>query len=340
MSDWLSLNDVSIAYEQMPVVEHCSFSLAQGNVLSLLGPSGCGKSTILKGIAGLLSIHAGEIVLNDTRIAGQGVHIAPQVRNVGMIFQDYALFPHLNVFDNIAFGLRGVAKASRQEKVRAMLDMVRLNELSARYPHELSGGQQQRVAIARALVREPNLLLLDEPFSNLDNEVRESLMSEMQQLFSAQNMTAIFVTHNKAEAFALADYVAVMEDGNIAQIATPRALYDAPANAEIAAFLGHGATVRFAKNGALWQSSAGDLPASARAQLMVREESANTIDIFLRPHQLLLAADAEHGNASIEQVRFLGDFCQYRVALAEQMLDVICKNRLQVGQRARLKVRL
>ncbi|UJF23836.1 ABC transporter ATP-binding protein [Suttonella sp. R2A3] len=340
MHNYLSLDHVSIAYGRNEVVHDCSLSLAQGDILSLLGPSGCGKSTILKAIAGLLPISAGTMTLNNTVIAGNGVHVAPQARQVGMIFQDYALFPHLTVAENIGFGLRGLAKAARQEKVSNMLEIVRLHELSKRYPHELSGGQQQRVAIARALVREPNLLLLDEPFSNLDNEVRERLIGEIQQLFAEQNMTAIFVTHNKTEAFALSDQVAVMEEGNIAQIATPRALYDAPANADIAAFLGHGATVRFKKQGETWQSSLGTIPASARGQLMVREEHSETIDVYLRPHQLLLSADTTDGNATIERVRFLGDFCEYRVALAEQTLNVVCKNRLQVGDQARLQVRL
>ncbi|MBV7433537.1 ABC transporter ATP-binding protein [Cardiobacteriaceae bacterium TAE3-ERU3] len=340
MMKWLELDNVSIAYAQREVVRGCSFIIPKGEILSLLGPSGCGKSTILKAIAGLLPVTQGEIYLNEQLMSSADTMIAPQGRQVGMIFQDYALFPHMTVAENVAFGLHNIDKHKRQERVLAMLDMVRLADYAARYPHALSGGQQQRVAIARAMAREPHLMLLDEPFSNLDNEVREQLMSEMKQLFRRHGMSAVFVTHNKAEAFALADQVAVMGDGIIAQIASPRELYDHPADEQIAAFLGHGSVVRFRKNGDEWQCGAGILPSNKLAEIMVQYEDERSADVFLRPHQLLLAADTEKGNALIERAQFLGDFSIYHVALPEQTVQVVCKNRLAPGDRARLTLRV
>lgn len=338
MSEWLRFDGVSIAYAQRDVVRDCSFVLGKGQILSLLGPSGCGKSTVLKAIAGLLPISAGSIHLNGVLMSSREVLIPAQSRQVGMIFQDYALFPHLTVAENVAFGLRELPKRMRQEKVMAMLDVVRLTDYATRYPHALSGGQQQRVAIARAMVREPHLLLLDEPFSNLDNAVRQQLMAEMRQLFSLHGMTAIFVTHNKVEAFALSDQVAVMGDGVIAQMATPCDLYDHPADGDIAAFLGHGTLLRLHKAASGWACGAGLLSEAQCATLMVQDAGAEAMTVLLRPHQLALTADPVHGNALIDSAQFLGDFSLYRVMLPEQTVEVMCKHRLAVGERVRLSL--
>ncbi|MDO5091252.1 MAG: ABC transporter ATP-binding protein [Cardiobacteriaceae bacterium] len=337
MNPCLELRNVHLAYGSTDIIRHASFALARGEILSLLGPSGGGKSTLLRAIAGLLPVKSGEIVMQGATVSSPAVHLVPQRRQVGMIFQDYALFPHLDVLGNIAFGIEHLRKAERMARAREMMRVVQLDGLEKRYPHQLSGGQQQRVAIARALVREPACLLLDEPFSNLDNAVREALMDDMQRLFRARGISAIFVTHNKAEAFALADRVAVLQAGEIGQMDTPTALYDHPANDDIAAFLGHGATLRFAKEGDGWANSAGRIPFAARAQVMLRGESGEHADIFLRPHQLILRRDAG-GNGEVEQARFLGDFSLYRVRLDDQRADVLCKNRLQVGDRVQLGI--
>lgn len=337
MNPCLELRNVHIAYGGADIIRGVSFTLARGEILSLLGPSGGGKSTLLRAIAGLMAVKSGEIVMQGKTVSSPAVHIAPQRRQVGMIFQDYALFPHLDVLGNIAFGLEHLRKAEREAKAREMMSVVQLDGLEARYPHQLSGGQQQRVAIARALVREPACLLLDEPFSNLDNAVREAVMDDMQRLFRARGISAIFVTHNKAEAFALADRVAVLQAGEIGQMDTPTALYDHPANDGIAAFLGHGATLRFVRSADGWENSAGRIPFAASARIMLRAEQGDHADIFLRPHQLILRRDA-HGNALVEQARFLGDFSLYRVCLDDQRADVLCKNRLQVGERVHLGI--
>lgn len=337
MTICLQLDGVSVAYGRREVVRDCSFALPRGMILSLLGASGCGKSTLLKAIAGLLPLHRGEIRMQGRVVASPHIHVAPQMREVGMIFQDYALFPHLTVQENIAFGLAHLPKGERDARVHEMLGVVQMRDLHARYPHQISGGQQQRVAIARALVREPACLLLDEPFSNLDNAVREALLDDMQRLFRARGISAVFVTHNKTEALAMSDMVAVIRKGTIAQIDTPTALYDHPASDEIAAFLGHGALLRFAKGAKEWVSSAGSLGAAQRANVMVRAEDADSAEVFLRPHQFVLASDGQ-GNGAIESARFLGDFSLYRVRLAEQTVEVLCKQRLHVGENVRLRL--
>lgn len=335
----LQLDQVAVAYGGQTVIHECSFALRRGEILSLLGPSGGGKSTLLKAIAGLLPLRSGEMRMQGELVANAQVNVPPQRREVGMIFQDYALFPHLTAAENIAFGLAHVPKKERLARAEEMLAVVQLQGFAQRFPHELSGGQQQRVAIARALVREPRCLLLDEPFSNLDNAVRESLIDDMQRLFRSRGISAIFVTHNKAEAFALSDRVAIIRDGMIAQIDTPTGLYDHPATDDIAAFLGHGATLRFATRENGWHSSAGMIAFAARDKVMVRAQHDDFAEIFLRPHQFVLGADAS-GNGQIESARFLGDFSLYRVNLAEQSVDVLCKQRLQVGDRVRLRLSL
>ncbi|MCH2241777.1 MAG: ABC transporter ATP-binding protein, partial [Aquabacterium sp.] len=205
----------------------------------LLGPSGCGKTTVLRAIAGFEPVAAGRILLGGEPVSVPGRQLPPERRRIGMVFQDYALFPHLTVAGNVGFGLpRGAAAG---ERVQAMLDTVALAHAAQRYPHELSGGQQQRVALARALAPQPRLLLLDEPFSNLDVELRERLAAEVRQVLKASGTTAILVTHDQHEAFAIADEIGLMEDGRIQQWDTAYNLYHRPANRRVADFIGQGA---------------------------------------------------------------------------------------------------
>lgn len=192
------------------VVEDFSLALDAGQIGCLLGPSGCGKTTLLRAIAGFEPVRAGSIRLGDTLLSSTSVHLPPERRRVGMMFQEYALFPHLTAAQNVAFGLRRLDRASRQARVDAMLTLVGLADLGTRYPHELSGGQQQRIALARALAPSPTLLLLDEPFSNLDAGTREHLAAEVREILKRAGQTAILVTHNEAEAKAMADRVCVM----------------------------------------------------------------------------------------------------------------------------------
>lgn len=222
------------------IVHALSFSLARGDIGCLLGPSGCGKTTVLRAIAGFEPLLAGRITLGGREISSAGVTAPPETRQVGVVFQDYALFPHLSVADNIAFGLRKLAKPQRMQRVRALLTLVGLSAQGDKYPHELSGGQQQRVALARALAPKPDLLLLDEPFSNLDVDLRERLAAEVRDILKASGTTAVLVTHDQHEAFAIADQIGVMQAGEIVQWDSAYNLYHRPASRFVADFIGHG----------------------------------------------------------------------------------------------------
>lgn len=217
------------------VVSHLSFTLHTGEILALLGPSGCGKTTTLRTIAGFESPSQGRIFLH-----GQDVtDLPPQHRRIGIVFQDYALFPHMSVLENICFGMRLIVQRERPAKAQQWLALMELQGLESRYPHELSGGQQQRVALARTLAAEPDLVLLDEPFSNLDAALRESTRKEMRRLFKQTGTTVILVTHDQAEALSFADKVGVMSQGKLCQFNTPENIYQTPNSAFVAEFLGH-----------------------------------------------------------------------------------------------------
>jgi iron(III) transport system ATP-binding protein len=215
----LALEGVRLAYEGARgthvVVDHFDLALDSGQIGCLLGPSGCGKSTVLRAIAGFEPVRAGTISLGDMLLSSPVLHLPPERRRVGMMFQEYALFPHLTAAQNVAFGLRRSTRAERQARVAAMLALVGLSDAGSRHPHELSGGQQQRIALARALAPQPALLLLDEPFSNLDGITRQRLTVDVRDILRAAGQTALLVTHNEAEAEVMADQVGVMHDGRL-----------------------------------------------------------------------------------------------------------------------------
>ncbi len=235
---WLALTGISVAYGRRAVVQNFSLALPRGTVGCLLGPSGCGKTTVLRAIAGFEPVLAGEVWLDGQVVSSATQQLPPEQRRIGMVFQDHALFPHLTVAANVGFGLRGVPDAAL--RVQQMLDTMGLGGSGARYPHELSGGQQQRVALARALAPTPRLLLLDEPFSNLDIELRERLGAELRALLKAAGTTALLVTHDQHEAFAIADEIGVMSAGRIQQWDSAYNLYHRPANRFVADFVGQG----------------------------------------------------------------------------------------------------
>lgn len=237
----LELDHICLSYPAQKgtqsVVCDLSLTLAEGQIACLLGASGCGKTTVLRAIAGFEPLDRGEIRLAGRLLSSATEQMDPEHRQVGMMFQDYALFPHLTVAQNIAFGLRRDNRSERKTKVDRLLDMVDLGSHAEHYPHQLSGGQQQRVALARALAPEPSLLLLDEPFSNLDIDARERLAFEVRDILKAAGRTALLVTHNQAEAFAIADQVGIMQRQTLVQWDTPYALHQNPATPEIAAFI-------------------------------------------------------------------------------------------------------
>ncbi len=236
---WLVLDQISVAYGRKPVVLALSMSLPVGSIGCLLGPSGCGKTTVLRAIAGFEPVLAGSITLGGRVVSTAGLQVPPEQRRIGMVFQDHALFPHLTVAANVGFGLRGQADAPA--RVLKMLETVGLAHAAQRFPHELSGGQQQRVALARALAPAPALLLLDEPFANLDVELRERLGAELHLLLKDAGTTALMVTHDQHEAFAIADEIGIMCEGRIQQWSSAYSLYHQPSNRFVADFVGQGA---------------------------------------------------------------------------------------------------
>jgi iron(III) transport system ATP-binding protein len=236
----LALQDVSKRYapDQPAAVDGLTLTVAQGEILALLGPSGCGKTTALRLVAGFETPDSGRVAIRGETMAGPGRWVPPEERGVGIVFQDYALFPHLTVAENVGFGLHQLGRSARPERIRQILELVGLETLAGRYPHELSGGQQQRVAVARALAPAPALILLDEPFSNLDADLRAQMRDEVERLLRNTGTTGIFVTHDQEEALTLADRVGVLNQGRLEQLDTPARIYHHPATPFVAEFVG------------------------------------------------------------------------------------------------------
>jgi len=290
-------------------VDDLTFGLDAGCILALLGPSGCGKTTTLRLIAGFEAPDAGQIAIGGRVVARAGhVGVPPEERSVGVVFQDYALFPHLTVEANVAFGVSRRPRAERQARVARMLELVGLAEFAGRYPHELSGGQQQRVATARALAPEPALLLLDEPFSNLDADLRAQMRDEVQKLLRTTGTTAIFVTHDQEEAFTIADEVGVLNRGRLEQLGTPETIYHHPATPFVAAFVG----------------AADFLPGLVTSQGVVTEigvfgnvegrEPGEKVRVMIRPDDVTFVPD-ESGAAVLVQRYFRGSENLYCLGL-------------------------
>jgi len=227
-------------YGRLNAVNDISIDVEKGDIVALLGPSGCGKTTTLRCVAGLEKPDDGEIIINGKTVFSRNVFIPPEKRGVGMVFQSYALWPHMNVFDNVAYPLklRRYTRPEIRKRVLKALELVGLREMEYKFPSQLSGGQQQRVALARAIVYEPQLILLDEPLSNLDAKLREKVRGELKYLLKKIGLTALYVTHDQEEAFVIADRVALMDAGRIVQVGTPMEIYEKPANKFVAEFIG------------------------------------------------------------------------------------------------------
>jgi iron(III) transport system ATP-binding protein len=242
--DILTLHDIACRYDDRLAVRGLSLRVPRGSIVGLLGPSGCGKTTVLRAIAGFHPLEGGEIRIGGRLVSAQGFTLPPEKRRLGVVFQDYALFPHLTVAGNVGFGLRHLARAAGRQVVQEMLSLVGLPDMADRYPHELSGGQQQRVALARALAAKPDLVLFDEPFSSLDVELRERLSAELREILKRQGTSAVLVTHDQHEAFAMGDQVGIMHEGRLVQWDTPYNLYHQPCCRFVADFIGQGVFLR------------------------------------------------------------------------------------------------
>ncbi|MEY4725663.1 MAG: hypothetical protein RLZ36_290 [Pseudomonadota bacterium] len=286
---------VSYPERSRPSVDRVTLALRAGEMGVLIGPSGCGKTTLLRAVAGLERVSAGEIRLSQSTVSNATVHVEPEARRIGMVFQDYALFPHLSVEDNICFGLHQQPRAQREARVHEVLALVGLASSAQRYPHELSGGQQQRVALARALAPKPQLLLLDEPFSNLDVELRERLALEVRGILKEAQATALFVTHDQMEAFAIGDVIGVMSEGRLHQWDDAYTLYHRPATRFVAEFIGHGvftpATLREVNNQVVVHTAMGDLVDVAECPLP-RAFAEGACDVLLRADDIVHDDDA------------------------------------------------
>ncbi|SFN89013.1 iron(III) transport system ATP-binding protein [Formivibrio citricus] len=292
----LEIDQLAVSYNGNPVVSGLALQLEEGEIGCLLGASGCGKTTVLRAVAGFEPVRGGTIRLAGATVGAPGRSVPPEQRRVGMVFQDYALFPHLDIAANVGFGLGKMNRAGRAERVRAMLALVGLEAMAQRYPHELSGGQQQRAALARALAPSPQLILLDEPFSNLDAELREKLAQDVRAILKAAGTTALLVTHDQHEAFAMADRVGVMHAGQIRQWSTPYDLYHRPMDRFVADFIGEGAWLAAEVN------EAGEVTTELGVLNGIRcAEDATTrqLDVLIRPDDLV------HDDTSPQKARVL-----------------------------------
>ena len=334
----LIIKDLAYQYNATQVLSELNLNVEQDEIVCLLGASGCGKTTTLKAIAGILQPDQGYMSIDSKVVNDSGLFVAPEKRNIGMMFQDYALFPHLTVSDNIAFGLSNMSKAQKRERVDEMLSLVKLDGCAQRYPHQLSGGQQQRVAIARALAYKPSLLLLDEPFSNIDTQVRFELIADIRRIIKAQQVSAVFVTHSKEEAFAFADTLAVMHGGKIAQQGSPEQLFSQPNSKVVAEFLGTG----------IYLMAKVLTPTEYETAFgVVHSLTPNNADcqqgqVYIRPHhiQLCEAAHSDANSLTILHRRFIGTRYVYRINIAGQECEVAAEQDrvLAVEQPVKIKI--
>lgn len=312
MTQLLALQSLSCGYDQTVIIETLSCELQAGEIACLLGPSGCGKTTVLRAIAGFSPVLGGCITQHGETISSPALMLPPEKRGIGVVFQDYALFPHLTVFDNIAFGLKKLSTADKRRTVDEMLQLVKLPDISARYPHELSGGQQQRVALARALAPKPKLLLMDEPFSNLDTDLRRKLALEVRGILKDQGIAAIMVTHDQEEAFAISDKIGILANGQLQQWGTPSELYYQPVNPLVAGFVGKGELF----------SARCHSRSRVETELGVLEfaepldaEAGQELSLFLRPADIRPSTEPGPVMARIAQKEFLGSSIVYQLAL-------------------------
>jgi iron(III) transport system ATP-binding protein len=275
----LDLADIHHAYDGTAVVRDFALSVAPGELVCLLGPSGCGKTTILRLIAGLEPLQQGRIAIAGRVVGEPGRDLPPEARGVGFVFQDAALFPHLDIAGNVGFGLRGLASGQKQARIEALLGRVHLDGYATAWPHQLSGGQQQRVALARALAPAPRVILLDEPFSSLDTRLRAAVRDEALQLLKADGVTTVVVTHDPEEAMFMADRIAVMRDGRIEQVGAPADVYTRPASEFVAEFMGDVNRVGGVVRGGIVATPFGRVPARGHAE-------GGAVSVLVRPEAL------------------------------------------------------
>ena len=307
----LDVRNVGAELQGKKILKDISLQLQQGQIASILGPSGCGKTTLLRALAGFQEIYKGEIYVHDKLFSKVGYSLAPENRHIGMMFQDLALFPHLTVEQNICFGLNAISKTDQQSRVQHVLELTELTQQEKKYPHQLSGGQQQRVALARALAPKPEILLLDEPFSSLDPDLREQVATEVRKILKQENVTAVLVTHDQHEAFAMADEVGVMESGNIAQWDSAYNIYHKPKTRFVADFVGLGSMVpAIVIDNETLDTEFGHVKGSLNKKF----KQGDQVDLLVRPDDIP-HDDSSSITALVEEKRFRGAEFLYKLRL-------------------------
>ena len=342
MSVTIKIDHAHKRYGSNVIIEDLSVKIREGEFFTLLGPSGCGKTTLLRMIAGFNSIEGGDFYFNDTRIND----IDPSKRHIGMVFQNYAIFPHLSVKDNVMFGLKNqpkkMAKADMEIQTEKFMKLMHIDEYAQRKPERLSGGQQQRVALARALVIQPDVLLMDEPLSNLDAKLRVEMRETIRNIQRNVGITTVYVTHDQEEAMAVSDRIAVMNLGEIQQIGTPQAIYQRPANLFVASFIGRtnllDAEIRM-ENGEAWLHTCGY---SVKVDTLLEDEMKNQkVVASVRPEEFIISRDGEGIEATVVSSTFLGLNMHYFLKLSDgtdvQVIqEAELDSRLQDGEKIRL----
>jgi len=339
VTDLLTITELSVELQSKQILSDICLNLPTGDILGLVGPSGCGKTTLLNTLAGFIEQDKGQIHIDGNSTISPEYIIPPEHRNIGMIFQDYALFPHLTVEQNICFGIDKLTATEQQERLTQLLALLELKSFEKRFPHQLSGGQQQRVAIARALAPQPKLLLLDEPFSNIDARLRNELMLEMRNLLKKLNITAIFVTHNKDEVFTFADKMAVMHQGQLLQIASPDKVCQQPNSWQVADFLQLGSWLPISlKSNNRYQSALGDVDFPDSAQ-------HNQMQLLLKPQFIKLCSSAE-SNVRVDNISVTEQGYHYLLsslndskALAFDNLSFYANELFVIGEQLALEIK-
>ena len=319
MTSQLQVDGLDAGYDDLQVLNQVSFSLKPGEIGCMLGPSGCGKTTVLRSIAGFENAWRGRILIDDIEVSTPGFSLPPERRNIGMVFQDFALFPHLRVEENVRFGLHRLERREQQGRVQEMLAIVGMLAYAQAYPHQLSGGQQQRVALARALAPRPSILLLDEPFSNMDVDLREQLAREVRNILKQENNTAVLVTHDQNEAFAMADQICVMNEGSVMQQGSGYDLYHRPANRFVADFIGQGVII----------PATVESLTSVKTELgMIRSEDVidaapgTLVDVLIRPDDIVHDDESPESAIVVEKAFRGADFLYF--LRMDSGVEVLC----------------
>ena len=319
MTAQLDVIDLDCGYADWQVLNQVSFSLTPGQIGCMLGPSGCGKTTVLRAVAGFEAPWRGQILIDQVEVSSGNFCLPPEKRNVGMVFQDFALFPHLRVEDNIRFGLKGMDAQQQQSRIQELLAIVGMPTYALAYPHQLSGGEQQRIALARALAPRPRILLLDEPFSNMDVELREQLAREVRNILKQESITAILVTHDQHEAFAMADKICVMNEGRIVQQGSGYDLYHQPDNRFVADFIGQGVIIPAqVKDRTTVNTDLGII----RGDNPVAAADGDIVDVLLRPDDVVHDDEAEDTAIVVEKAFRGADFLYF--LRLDSGLEVMC----------------